>query len=217
LIAVCDVDEPVRFRRSVSNALPSSLLAAAKHSALVLAVTTAIAAGCGEPNERSAKGEPPATLSASALPALSNVARTLDTTSLAADSFHPAAVRKLLVNDGYLTGREREFFGHGPRFNHVVARALRFKSSDGAANYLAWVAAHAADFLGNARRESTLGLGDAGSLFSLVGCQVCRKEQPALLAAWRRGDTVAFLLGQGPGVNRESFAALARKLDERIA
>lgn len=179
-------------------------------------MAAALLAGCGG-GAVPAAPQAPATLPASALPDLNAAARVLGTRALAADSFDPKGVAKLLEDAGYLTGSEREFAGRGRTFDHVVARVLRFGDAQGAEAYAAWVGGHAVDFLGDAMRAQPLGLGESDALFSLVRCSICHKQQPAFLATWRRGDTVAFLLAGGPGVTRETFAALARRLDERIS
>jgi hypothetical protein len=186
-----------------------------KALAVALALLAALLAGCGGVSETSAP-EPPATLAPGSLPELNEQARTLDAALLAADSFEPDALAVVLEEAGYLVGSEREFFGRGKTFDHVVARALSFEDAEGAAGYVEWVEAHAEDFLGLTDLEPPLGLGEAGVLFSLQRCDVCHKQQPAFLAAWREGGTVAFLLGAGPGVNRRTFDALARELDARI-
>ena len=182
---------------------------------LLAALLTVLLAGCGGVSETSAP-EPPPTLAPGSLPELNEQARTLDAALLAADSFEPDALAVLLDEAGYVVGSEREFFGRGTTFDHVVARTLRFEDAEGAAAYVKWVEAHAEDFLGRTNPEPPLGLGEADALFSLQRCDVCKKQQPTFLAAWREGGTVAFLLGAGPGVKRETFEALARKLDDRI-
>ena len=179
--------------------------------ALILAV---LVAGCGGASESAP--DPPTTLAPGVLPELNEQARTLDAALLAADSFEPDALAVLLEESDYVVGSEREFFGRGKIFDHVVARTLRFADPKGAAAYLEWVDKHAEDFLGRTNRETPLGLGEMDTLFSLQRCDVCKKQQPTFLAAWREGETVAFLLGAGPGVKRETFEALAHKLDERI-
>ena len=184
--------------------------------ALTGALIAVLVAGCGG-GSKAAESAPLPTLPASALPELNAAARVLGTAALAADSFDPKGVAKLLEDEGYLAGSEREFAGRGQTFDHVVARTLRFAGEQGAQGYATWVAGHAADFLGKAKREQPLGLGESDALFSLVRCAVCKKQQPAFVSAWRHGNTVAFLLGAGPGVTRETFAALARQLDERIS
>lgn len=183
---------------------------------LLLAV---VLTGCGAADEEPAQttAATPATLQASALPELSARARTLNSDALAQDSFTPEALEGVLEDAGYMTGSEREFFGHSSAFEHVVARSLRFRDPEGADTYLDWLAANRDDFLGSSKPEPSFTLGESQLLFSLVPCAACKKERPTFLAAWRRGATVAFLLGAGPGASRESFDALAAKLDERIA
>jgi len=183
--------------------------------ALAIAFVAVLLAGCGGVSNGAAP-KPPATLASGSLPELNEQARTLDAALLAADSFEPDALAVLLDEAGYVVGSEREFFGRGKTFDHVIARTLRFEDAEGAAAYVEWVEAHAEDFLGRTNPEPPLGLGEADTLFSLQRCDVCKKQQPTFLAAWREGGTVAFLLGAGPGVKRETFGALARRLDERI-
>ena len=179
------------------------------------AVAAALLAGCGGSAAPSAQ-QAPGTLAASALADLDAAARVLGRRELAADSFDPKGVAELLADAGYVTGSEREFAGRGRTFDHVVARSLRFGDPQGAGAYATWVGTHAANFLGDAKREQPLGLGESDAPFSLIRCAVCKKQQPAFVAVWRHGATVAFLLGAGPGVTRETFSALARRLDERI-
>ena len=156
------------------------------------------------------------TLAASALPELNVQARPLDANALVADAFVPEPLARLLGDAGDVVGSEREFFGRSDIFDHVIARSLRFERADGAAAYLGWVRTHARDFLGRAKREPALGLGEEEALFSLLRCDVCKKQQPTFLAVWRRGESVGFLLASGAGVKRDTFAPLARELDERI-
>ena len=175
--------------------------------ALVAVTLAAGAAACA------GTSAPPATLGAGALPGLDSRARTLDAAALAEDALEPAELAALLDGAGYAAGSEREFFGRTDTFDHVVARALRFESPDGAGAYLGWLAGHARDLLGRAGAEAPLPLGDAGLLFSLVACGTCKKELPTFLAAWRRGDTVRWLLAAGRGASRHTVEALARVLD----
>ncbi|MDQ3857868.1 MAG: hypothetical protein M3327_05385 [Actinomycetota bacterium] len=180
--------------------------------ALVVLALSPLAGGCGTGEERAA----PPTLPPNALPELSSERRSLDRASLAADAFAPNALSSLLDDSGYVQGVEREFFGRGEIFDHVVARGLRFETSEGAERYLGWVRSHARDLLGRAEAERRLELGSSGVLLALTPCGTCKKELPTYLAAWRRGDVVLSLLASGRGVDRERFAALARKLDARM-
>lgn len=189
--------------------------------ALALVALSAALAGCGS-EEQAAAPQPtapsqPPTLERNALPELQARARTLNLDLLAGDSFRPGELAAVLEEARYVVGSEREFYGSSPTFHHVVARALRFEDVDGAESYLVWLGQHPDEFLGRSQRETAAPLGESGILFSLLRCDVCKKQQPTFLAAWRHGETVAFLLAAGPGVNRETFDTLARELDERIA
>jgi hypothetical protein len=183
----------------------------------LVALLALVVAGCGgTAEEKVAQPQAPPTLLAEALPELEVRARSLDASQLAADSFDPNGLGNLLANAGYLGGSEREFYGRSETFDHVVARTLRFADVDGAEAYLRWLGANAGDFLGKATPQAPLAVGSSPLLFSLERCDVCKKQQPAFLAGWRRGPNVAFLLGQGPGVSRDQFETLSRALDERI-
>ena len=181
-------------------------------AAFVASTLLALAAGCGGGDERST----PPTLPPSALPELSSQARELDREALAADALAPDALAELLDEAGYVSGREREFFGHGESFDRVVARSLRFESAEGAERYIRWVRSHPRDLLGEAEEQPRLELGSSGVLLTLVPCGSCKKELPTHLAAWLRGDVVLSLLASGRGANPERFAALARELDARM-
>ena len=177
----------------------------------------ALAGGCGGDASPAAAPQPPPTLPADALPELSSERRLLDRAALAQDALAPRRLAEVLERAGYVRGAEREFFGHGETFDRVVARGLRFRSAEGAELYLGWVRSHGKDLLGSAEPRRPLGLGSSGVVLVLVPCGTCKKELPTYLAAWRRGDVVLSLLASGRGVNRARFAALAGKLDGRIA
>lgn len=175
--------------------------------ALLGVVLAAGAAGCG------ATSQTPATLEAGALPGLESRVRALDEATLAQDSFEPAELERLLEDAGYVSGSEREFYGRTDTFDHVVARALRFESAEGAEAYLGWLAGHADEILGRVEPGAPLPLGESGLLFSLVPCWTCKKELATFLAAWRRGETVLSLLAAGRGASTDSLEQLGRGLD----
>ncbi len=177
--------------------------------ALVALALVAGAAACGGKSD----ADSPATLDASALPGLESRSRTLDTGTLAQDSFGPTELAELLEDAGYVSGSEREFYGRTDTFDHVVARALRFASAEGAEAYLGWLAGHADEILGRVEPGAPLPLGESGLLFSLVPCGTCKKELATFLAAWRRGETVLSLLAAGPGASTDSLEQLGRELD----
>lgn len=174
---------------------------------LALALAACGAAGDGELR-------PPGTLAADALPGLRSRARSLDAAALAADVATPA-LEDLLNDAGFITGSEREFFGHTPTFNRVVARVLRFQDREGASRYLGWVRSHPEDVLGRAEAGRPPRLGESPLLFSLGPCG-CHSELPTFLVAWQRDATVFWLLAAGPGVTRRAVGSLGRDLD-RVA
>jgi hypothetical protein len=179
-------------------------------AAILVVAATACGSGSG------AETPPPDPLPAKALPELSSSVRTLDRAALATDALAPAQLETLLDEAGYVTGREREFSGKTKMFDHVVARTLRFDDEEGAEQYLRWLRAHGTDFLGRAAPAPPPVRADSAVAFVLVRCGTCKKELPTFLAGWRDGPLVASLLAAGPGVNKESFAALAREVDAAV-
>ena len=180
---------------------------------LVTAALSFAAVACGA-QEEAATHAAPATLPAAALPELTSSARTLDTDALAADALEPESLAALLEESGFESGREREFSGKTSTFDRVVARALRFRSAEGAEAYLAWLGKHGNDLLGRAVPAKIVPPGESGIAFLLARCGTCKKELPTFLAGWRRDDVVFFLFAAGSGANAERFSALARHLDE---
>jgi hypothetical protein len=176
---------------------------------LVLVLGTTTACGSGEDPPA-----PPATLGAAALPQLDSRARTLAAADVAFDALEPDSLRQLLVESGYQTGSEREFSGKTKTFDHVVARALVFETSDGALAYLGWLRGHGDDVLGRAVPAKIEPPGEAGVAFALERCGTCKKELPTFLAGWQRGETVLTLLAAGSGANPARFAALVREHDK---
>jgi hypothetical protein len=172
---------------------------------LVTAALCLAAVACGA-HEEAATHAAPGTLPPSALPELTSSARTLDTEALAADALEPESLAALLEESGFESGREREFSGKTNTFDHVVARALRFRSAEGAEAYLAWLGKHGNDLLGRAVPAKIAPPGESGVAF--------KKELPTFLAGWRRDEVVFFLLAAGSGANAQRFSGLARDLDE---
>lgn len=178
---------------------------------LALAVLACLAlAACGG-------GDPVRALPESALPGMRAAERSVGPAELAQDAVEVEAARDALAQLGLADGVEREFTGHTPLFDHVVARTLRFDGDAGAQGYLRWLRAHADDVLGDARPQAGLGLGEDGVAFTLVPCGTCKHELPTFLAAWRHGDDVATLLAAGRGANPETVRALAEQLDAVVA
>ncbi len=181
--------------------------------ALPLAILVAVLAGCGAD-----RSEPlPAPLAAAALPGLTSRDRELPADVLAADAFAPDELRTLLDDGGYTGGREREFSGHTDTFDHVVARTLRFDDPAGASAYLAWVAAHTLDLVGRTRTRPPLPVGRQSLLFELEPCSTCKKQLPTLVAVWRRGGAVGYLLASGRKIDRGTVGPLAAKVDASLS
>lgn len=180
--------------------------------AVLLALVVGVTACGGE----IAALELPEPLPASALPELSHRDRDLPRDDLAEDSFAPDELHQLLASADYLGGREREFTGHTDTFDRVVARTLRFDSTAGAEQYVAWVASHTRELAGPTRAPEVLPVGEGGLLFELEPCPTCKKQLPTMLAAWRRDGAVGYLLAAGREVDRESLTRLARLVDRSV-
>jgi hypothetical protein len=179
--------------------------------ALTIALVALAAAACGS-EQASAPAAPPPTLPATALPQLDARQRVLDRETLAQDAFEPDQLASVLEDAGYLAGREREFSGKSPTFDHVIARTLLFEDLEGAEAYLAWTSRHADEVLGKAEPAKIVTPGAAGATYKLVRCGTCKKELPTYFSVWRRGSTVFWLLAAGSGAD-SGFQALADEFD----
>ncbi len=167
-----------------------------------------LAIGCGTMHTPG----PPATLPAGAIAGLASRERVLPPSVLSAEALDHAHLARLLEQSGYVTGREREFYGRTSSFSHVTSRALRFASPRGAAAYLTWAQAHTVNTVGAQRSTRTLNVGDGGIVVRARGCG-CHGETPTFLATWRHGPLVLWLLASGPGADARRVDALAGRLD----
>jgi len=145
--------------------------------------------------------------------ALPSDVRVLDVERVASDTLDPAAAATMLREWGFVVASEREFHGRGESFNRVLARTLVFTDPAGAARYLAWIASHPEHVLGPSRRLRPLEFGVDRVLFEMMRCGACHAELPTLLALWRRGSSVRFLLASGDGASRVTLAPIAAALD----
>lgn len=180
---------------------------------LPVIVAAALLAGCGGADTEAL----PAPLEGSALPALTSRDRNLPADDLAADAFERQPLADLLERGGYTGGREREFSGHTDTFDHVIARTLRFDDAGGASAYMDWIAAHTLDLVGRTRLVAPLPLGRKSVLFELEPCSTCKKQLPTLVAVWRRGGAVGYLLASGRDVDRASIEPLAQAVDTSLS
>jgi hypothetical protein len=182
--------------------------------ALLLLGLIAVLAGCGA-DEAATPLPPP--LGSNVLPALTSRDRELPADVLAEDAFEQDELRGLLDEGGYAGGRERELSGHTDTFDHVIARTLRFDRPDGAAAYIGWVAAHTLDLVGRTRPLPPLPLGDESRLFELEPCSTCKKQLPTLVAVWRRGGAVGYVLASGRKADRSTVGPLAAQVDQSLS
>jgi hypothetical protein len=170
-----------------------------------------LAAGCGggsaESGQAAAAPEPGPPL----VQGLRRTTRVVDRNTLAADALEPQALARLLDEAGYNIGLEEEYAGRTKLYAHVVSRRLEFARADGAAAYIAWLRANAADLLGRAKPSAGFDVGSDGFLTRDAGCG-CHSDFPTFLAAWRDGSIVQTLLADGPRVDRKRFVALVRQL-----
>lgn len=158
----------------------------------------------------------PPVLPADALPGMASEVASVDTKVLARDALQPTQLDRLLLDAGFLSGRERTFSGPGERFSLAVTRVLVFDSSGGAASYVGWLRDHPEDLLGTARTLEPLEL--PGDPFLVVhtpgGC--CPKAVPIYVSAWQRGSTVLFLRASGRRADPSAVQELAAELDMMV-
>jgi hypothetical protein len=182
----------------------------------VVVLGALLLAGCGSGSSTSDTPTLRPPLAASELPELAARDRELPLEALAADAFEPEELAALLDDAGYEGGRERELSGHTDTFDHVIARSLVFADATGADTYLGWVRSHTIDLVGRTREREALALGDTALLFELEPCPTCKKQLPTLVAAWRSGGSVGYVLASGRGLNRESFGRLALAVEASV-
>jgi hypothetical protein len=113
---------------------------------------------------------------------------------------------------GFIGGRERIFQGNSKRLTFVDSRALVFKTSAGAAQYLAYVHAHSADFFGLYPSVSGLVSGSAaGWMFEPQPC-ACHAANPAVVGIAQRGSVLLWLEINGPAATASALRALLSQL-----
>jgi len=149
---------------------------------------------------------------AGSLPEMQSRARALPQAVLVAEVIDHAGLRRVLDRGGYVAGREREFLGRTPVFNHVTEQVLRFGNEAGATSYLRWLRAHTEESLGAPRSVTATGLGTGGYVYRPKGCG-CHSDTPTYLIAWRRGNLVLTVLASGDGATAKTAGTLSRRLD----
>ncbi len=172
-----------------------------------LALLVVCATGCGSSGASAGTTAPPATLSPHAVPYLPNTLRTLTRAELAREAGAPK-LRGQLRSWGFQTGADRYFQGESRQLQVVDSRALRFNSTAGASQFLAFIKLHANVYLGsNPRMRAFSSRGRSGILATAQPC-TCHLANPAFLAVVARGGLVTWLEINGPGATARRLAAL---------
>jgi hypothetical protein len=178
---------------------------------LPVALAVVVLAGCG-----GSGADLPAPIETTAVPGLESRDRDLPADVLAEDAFEPARLAPLLDDGGYAGGRERELTGHTATFDHVLARTLRFDGPAGADAYLDWVDAHTLDLVGRTRHLAPYRVAERAVLYELLPCSTCKKQLPTLVAVWRRGGSVGYVLASGRDADRASVKRLVDAVDASV-
>jgi hypothetical protein len=164
-------------------------------AAILAVVGVLVAHGRADP---ASAAPPPPVMAASVVPYLPSHRAVVSSDTLAKDatlSQLPSVISKL----GYVSGSQRTFQGPSKhRLSLVVARTLRFRSAAGASGYVAFVRAHAGDYVGQIPgvRELEFG-GRTGVLIRAPLC-ACHMAQPNFTAVVSRGTRVTWLAITGP-------------------
>jgi hypothetical protein len=150
----------------------------------------------------------PRVLSATAVAYLPSSLKRLSAGALAREADAPG-LADALHRWGFAGASERYFQGESHQLQVVDSRTLSFRSTDGAAAFVRWVAGHASAYVGSypARRPLAAG-GRRGTLIIAQPCQ-CHLANPAFLGVVSAGRTVSWLEINGP---RATPATLVRLL-----
>jgi hypothetical protein len=142
------------------------------------------------------------------LPGLHSSNATFDVT-VAEESAHPDTMAAALRDAGFVGGVERTLTGRRAVFSRVVVRGWMFSSPEGAASFVSWVRANAADVIGPVEeRDADLPSGTILLLHSPSGC--CHEEVPIYLAVWQRGPAVWTIRASGATIHTAPVLALVR-------
>jgi hypothetical protein len=153
-------------------------------------------------------------LAPSAVPGVPSVTTLLTAADLARDASLPGLAAKI-ASWGYLGGRQRTFQGESHHLTLVVSRALMFRSSAGAHQYVSFVREHQTAFFGAfAQPRHLTGRGLSGWLFIPPLC-ACHLANPALIGTLSTGTRVIWLEINGPAATPallERLLGLARNI-----
>jgi hypothetical protein len=112
----------------------------------------------------------------------------------------------------YVTGYEIEYVGRTHIFHHVIVRVFLFRHRFGVRSFISWIRVHSSEVLVSPAALRPLALGESGVLLKAGACG-CRSDLPTYFGAWTHQSLVMAITASGPGVNRATFAELARYID----
>lgn len=176
-------------------------------AAALVAVCGALPAGCGAGEERPAAAAPPPALPASAVPYLESEARPLTAAALAKETGTPELADRL-AELGFAAGSRRYFQGQSTRLQVVDARALRFETGAGAAEFVRYVRGRPSLFLAGGQRPADFeSRGRRGVMVTGAPCS-CHLATPVLMGVVADGPTVTWLEINGPRASKRALRAL---------
>lgn len=140
----------------------------------------------------------------------------LDLAALAADAIDAASLETLLVNAGFVAGTERRFSQTAAGRRRATARVLAFETAAGAERYVAWLADHVQELIGDAQLVQVAQTPAGAVVFVHEPSGCCHLETRLFLGAWRRGPTVITLKLAGQGVRLGTMVGFASRLDAAV-
>ncbi len=177
---------------------------------VALVVATVIVAACGS----EAAGVEP--IPATALPGSSSRSVTLDASTVSGDAIDFAGLETLLEDAGFVGGTQRLFSRAGPGRRRTLARVLVFEGPGGADGYLAWLAEHVDEVIGDAAPAGDLNAPAGGRVFVHEPDACCHNETRIFLVMWRRDSRVITLEIGGPSARANDVTRLVSALDAAV-
>jgi hypothetical protein len=159
----------------------------------VLALTLAITACAGSPGRASA---PSAVLPAAAFTGLAVVTQPLTGRDVQKDSTVPDLAARL-AGWGYIGGWQRTFQGESRRLTLVVSRSLQFRTSPGAAAFVAYMHQKVGSFYPFALTSRLSMPGRSGWVIRPPLCG-CHMATPLVVGVTAQGRKVSWLEINGP-------------------
>jgi hypothetical protein len=185
-------------------------------------VTALIVASCGSepPSSEPAEATSPVSvlepIPATALPGAPADPVSLDAAAIAVDAVDVAGLEVLLDEAGFVGGTQRQFSRARSGRRRIMARVLRFETSEGAARYLEWLRGHADEVIGDAAPNAGLTVPRDGVIFVHEPNPCCHNETRGFLAMWHDGSTVVTIEIAGEGARASDVPELLSQLDAAV-